>query len=120
MTESQSETAHFEPEPKLDPSTVYCFRAHRVTALLVENYRRFAKAFGEDKVFILADETSSVTEWPSDMRVHRLTRSFLDSIRLYHDFSKVGWRCGDYFYYLALQALTFDRLWLIEDRKSTV
>ena len=88
MTEIQSATIHFEPEPKFGPSTIYCFRAHRVTALLVENYQKFTKTFGEDKVFVLADETSSVTEWPTDMRVLRLTRSFLDSIRLYHDFSR--------------------------------
>lgn len=107
-------TANKHTETQPGPGTVYCFRAHRVTPLLMENYRKFVDEYGKDRVYVLADETGAQSEWPSEMNVLRLTEQFLDANRLFRQVPKLGWRCGDYFYYVALQNIDFDWLWLIE------
>lgn len=95
-------------------STMYCFRAHRPTPLLIENYKRFVSTYGAERVCVLVDQTQTTHDWPGDFNILGLDNEFIDSLRLHRSFGKVGWRCGDYFYYLALQNFEFDFLWLIE------
>ena len=95
-------------------TTMFCFRAHRPTPVLLANYDKFVAAFGNDRVSLIVDQTVSVHEWPDHVNLIALDINFLDSMNLYHGFGRVGWRCGDYFYYLALKEFSFDYLWLIE------
>lgn len=94
--------------------TIYCLRAHRVTQLLRENYARLESTFGHDNVYVLADATSGAETWPKGMNVLELTQDFLEAAAVHYRFRGMGWRCGDYCYYLAAKNLEFEYLWMIE------
>lgn len=65
-------------------------------------------------VFFIQDNLShdSSTTSPSDA-TFSLTKANLDNLNLFHEREKIGWLCGDYGLYLALE-LNWEYAWIVE------
>ncbi|GAB3867210.1 hypothetical protein GCM10028801_40750 [Nocardioides maradonensis] len=75
----------------------------------------FADALPDAEIWFVADRRGAGTarRFPDEGRVIALTDRWLDEAGLFHARTNVGWRCGDYAYYAALDR-PWDHLWLAE------
>lgn len=95
-------------------STIYGVRCHKPTPSTINLARALQRAFGPARVWLLIDETESTETWPHDIQRLALTPAYLAGFSGMPSISSIGWRCGDYFLYLAADHLAFDHMWLIE------
>ena len=95
-------------------STIYGVRCHKPTPRTLHLARELQRAFGPERVWLLVDETEHSESWPEDIRRLALNGDYLSRFDGMPPVSSVGWRCGDYFLYLAADHLSFDYMWLIE------
>lgn len=80
----------------------------------VEHTAEQMKSFipGAEAVFV-SDQRRGPQEFPDGLDVIAITDEKLDSLGLFHQRDNVGWACGDYCYYAALER-QWDSLWLVE------
>jgi hypothetical protein len=88
-------------------------RTHYVDGPLLALAERI-KSGGAFDVYIVADETGGVLDCGGAPKIS-LTAETIAGLGLYDGAPKVLWRCGDYGYYAARQALPqYDGFWMIE------
>ncbi|MGX5692734.1 hypothetical protein ACWKWA_06105 [Dermacoccus abyssi] len=95
---------------------VVAIRAHRPDRRTLRVHTMFARQFGAERVFVIADEvTSPPQSWPADIQVVRITRDKLHQLGLRDDLRDSGWRCGDYAQAVLFDAVEADRVWMFEN-----
>lgn len=98
-----------------DPVTIAVIRAHEPSSGVLRLYDQVVEAVGPENALIVNDEvTARRSTWPSRLNRVPLTAPLLERLGLRRDIPKLGWRCGDYAYYAAAEALSFDFVWLLE------
>lgn len=97
------------------PQEMIALRAHRPDRPTLAAHRRLVRAFGEDRVVVVADEASSpAQQWPAHVDVVRITPQALEQLGLATDISDSGWRCGDYALSVLFAQRRVERAWLTE------
>lgn len=100
---------------RVPPQEMIALRAHRPDRPTLAAYRRLVRAFGEDRVVVVADEASSPAQrWPAHVDVVRITPQALEQLGLSTAICDSGWRCGDYALYVLFEQRPVERAWLIE------
>lgn len=69
--------------------------------------------FPEANVVFLSDQRLKTVAFPEGRSALPITIPKLDALELFHTRENVGWICGDYCYYVALEH-QWDYLWLVE------
>ena len=94
---------------------VYAVRSHVPDQQTLASYRMLTASYDSRRVFIVADEVSSPSvEWPSSVHVVRVTRGLVEGLGLRSDLKDAGWRCGDYAHAALTEAVSAERVWMVE------
>lgn len=89
---------------------IRCVEFSDAAARVADDMRFF---FPYASVVFVSDQRSKPSEFPEGRNVLPITIPKLDALGLFHARENVGWICGDYCYYVALE-LEWDYLWLVE------
>lgn len=77
-------------------------------------YQALLQYFSREDVFFVVDETQDVVYIPPDYQKVSFNKNTLEKLALLNDFKRVGWLCGDYFYYVLHDFVKASSYWLIE------
>ena len=99
--------------------SVVGIRSHKITETEETIFKELSAYFSPENIYYVIDATSHSkeeikllsSEYPNMIY---FTKSSLESMELKHDFPKIGWRCGDYFYYFLQESVKADHYWLVE------
>ncbi|ELA08916.1 methyltransferase FkbM [Moraxella macacae 0408225] len=93
-------------------------RAHRWGQEEEDTYQLLLQAFHPDEIFVIFDEMADKPKVAAPNYVNKLSLNddFLTRNRLLtgKQHKKLGWLCGDYFYYVMAENIQADFYWLIE------
>ncbi len=76
-------------------------------------YKYLVDYFGINSVYFIFDATVN-KNLPNLEHSFKFAILDLENMNLYHKAPKIGWRCGDYFYYVLREEIKADYYWLIE------
>ncbi len=93
--------------------TVYAIRTHRDSAAVRRLHNELTEAVGPASVFVVVDELTGTTDWPTLYSRVAVTPALLAKLCL-QNVRDAGWLCGDYSYYAMADAFQFDYMWLVE------
>lgn len=77
-------------------------------------YESLSQCFEGNQIFFVVDETSGHVEVPDNYNKVSFNVSDLHRLALFSDFNRVGWLCGDYFYYILREHVKAGYYWLVE------
>lgn len=89
-------------------------RTHRFGLQESSLYEKLLEYFKADDIFFIIDSTKNSVSVPSYCNGILIKNSSLDDLGLFSDVPRVGWRCGDYFYYFFATQVDREFYWLIE------
>jgi len=89
-------------------------RTHRFGQAEQDLYRSLSHYFPQNDIFIVVDETRGVVDVPPIYNKIGFSRDSLNQLSLFGQDPKIGWLCGDYFYYFLHEHIRADAYWLIE------
>ena len=89
-------------------------RTHRFGEPERTLHRVLAQYFDPADIFIVVDETRQTVSVPDEYHKVGFDRRALAELALFSDFDRIGWLCGDYFYYFLHREARADAYWLIE------
>lgn len=111
MCTDRSEALFRTEETKRDSAVI--IRTHFFDDDVHELAKRFALETNFDVIFVV-DETNNTVRIPKEFKKLRFDRASLRQTGLFAPHN-VGWRCGDYFFYVASTACPqYKYFWLIE------
>lgn len=97
------------------PRTVFAIRAHLPGPDVERTYAWMRTVSRAEDIYVVVDEVGPHRHvWPEEYQVIRMSKEFLEEQKLFHEGLKVGWLCGDYFYYALRNVTKFDFAWLVE------
>lgn len=89
-------------------------RTHRFGQAEQDLYASLNQYFAPKDIFVVVDETRGAVEVPSSFNKIGFNRDTLNDLGLFSKFNKIGWLCGDYFYYVMHRVVGADAYWLVE------
>ncbi len=96
------------------PRVCVGIRSHRFGRAERDLYAALSECFRAEDIFIVLDETGQRVAVPGGFNKVAFDRAALDARGLFADHPRIGWLCGDYFYYALRAAVVADHYWLIE------
>jgi len=89
-------------------------RTHKFGQAERDLYQSLSDYFPANDIFMVVDETRKAIDIPPEFNKIGFDNSSLRELGLLADFPKVGWLCGDYFYYFLHKAISADAYWMVE------
>jgi hypothetical protein len=89
-------------------------RTHKFGAAEQDLYRSLRHFFPQTDIFVVVDETSGPVDVPPVYNKIGFNKDSLSRLSLFSEFKRIGWLCGDYFYYFLHEEVRADTYWLVE------
>lgn len=97
------------------PKTVIGIRTHQWTDAEQNLYQELQDYFDNQDIFVVVDETKNTLELAQGIQKISLNKVYLQKSEVLDNHPhKLGWLCGDYFYYALADGVNADYYWLIE------
>lgn len=99
---------------KRKPGSCIGIRTHGYGVAEERLYSQLLTYFAADRIFFVIDETKAPIALPDNLQKVSLSSEFIQAKGLFAAHAKIGWLCGDYFYYALREAASFEHYWLVE------
>ena len=87
------------------PRVCVGIRSHRFGRAERDLYAALRECFHAEDIFIVLDETEQHVSVPTEFNKVAFDRAALEARALFAEHPRIGWLCGDYFYYALRLAL---------------
>lgn len=89
-------------------------RTHKFGDAEQDLYRSLTDYFAQNEIFLVVDETQGAVDVPPIYNKIGFNKDSLSQLSLFGEYPKIGWLCGDYFYYFLYRHVRADGYWLVE------
>ncbi len=107
-----------ESKLKNTNTTVVGIRTHKISNQEIRLFQQLIPYFGKENIYFIVDamayDNNEIKSLVEKYNIIYFTQESLNKMELKSDFPKVGWRCGDYFYYYFKEKVLAEYYWLIE------